>query len=121
MKQLTFAVLVIFSAISCKKETTQYSATGLWYGNIYVVNCALVNRPNGSCRLFEEVPVKDTATAKVKFDGTYIVTGNKYRAELTNENDLITIIECDFIANDKMTGRMVSGSSNFDFSMKKEP
>ena len=121
MKKLSFAVLVIISAISCKKETTQYSATGLWFGNVYVANCGMVNRPDGTCRFYEEVGLYDTATASIKADGTYTVSGNRYRAEYYVGAILAMVIEGDLTAPDRITGRMVRGSYNFNMSMSKEP
>lgn len=121
MKRSMLAVLVIISAFSCKKETTQYSATGMWFGNIYLANCAMLNRPNGTSRHFEEVGLYDTAVATIKVEGTYKVTGNRYRAEYYQGNILAMVVEGEFTAPDRIVGRMIRGSYNFDMTMNKKP
>jgi hypothetical protein len=120
MKQLTFAVLVILTAISCKKEKPQYSATGYWTGYLYIAHAAILNRPDGSCRLYHSMNMGDTTKGGAKDEGHYTVANNVYRAEFYSDTILRGVIVANLTSASEMTGRMSIDVYNHEFSVRKE-
>ncbi len=120
MKQLTFAVLVILTAISCKKEKPQYSATGYWAGNVYIAHAAVLNRPDGSCKLYHSMPMGDTTKNPTTAEGHYTVKGNVYRADFYNDPVQSVLIFAELKSAKKMAGQMSISQYNYDLTLRKE-
>ena len=79
-------ILSVFMATllitACRKEKTeQTSASGYWFGVVTGNEMAVLNKENGTARLYVfpvNVNGRDTATDAVKYDGTWQVSGNIY-------------------------------------------
>ena len=99
--------LVILAAWDCNKKNDQKEVAdgGNWSGFIYVYNTILINRPDGTSRLYLRVPFNDTAAAEGKYDGIYTYTGNKFFAEYSTDNDSAYLVST-HIASGIMTGMM---------------
>ena len=77
-------LLVIISCLitACKKEpVNKFEPVGYWTGSISFYHAALVNRADGSFRLYTEMPAGDTAAAVIKFDGKYVRSNEYYKGK----------------------------------------
>lgn len=74
---------LVLIATSCSKDkntTPPFSATGYWKGSVYLFNCAMLNRDNGTTRFYFNMTGFDSSTAGTKFDGTYTLTNGVYNS-----------------------------------------
>ncbi|MGB4845807.1 MAG: hypothetical protein WBP16_15185 [Ferruginibacter sp.] len=85
------AAVMLITACKKDKESIPVSATGYWTGGVSIYDVVLLNRENGTTRLFMAVPNGDTAAATGKVDGTYTLNGNMYRAEFPSGMDTAII------------------------------
>lgn len=103
MKMKRFAYLTVFvSAIvlfSCSKKDQHadiaFTPVGYWKGTIMDdINVAILNRPDGSSRLY--IMVDDTATALDKYEGFYVNSASLFRASyqlpLLNFTDKLDLV-----------------------------
>jgi hypothetical protein len=120
-KMIASICFAVYMMTACKKETqNKFSAIGYWRGNIYISNAALLNRPDGTCRLYHDIKLNDTADA-AKGEGTYEVTGSSYKAEIFDGNNLVMILISETTDPDKMTGRTLLQQFAYDFKFQKQP
>ena len=85
------ACMIMLLTIACKKEKeTPFSAVGLWKGNMFAYSCKLLNRPDGTARLYLLMPDYDTSKAQNKYDGVYTASNYAYTAVYFSETDTIT-------------------------------
>jgi hypothetical protein len=123
-RKLTLIITVIglLSATSCKKENEApaFSPKGLWQGNAYLYNAAVVNKDNGSTRLYMQIPGFDTARAVEKRDGTYISGGDKYRATFISATDTF-YLEALEVSPVSMRGLIVTSTgANIPYEFRKQ-
>jgi hypothetical protein len=133
----SFLVLTILFLFSCKKNNDRdpispFSAPGFWTGSLSAgVGIGIINREDGTTRLYILVSNADTATAPIKHDGTYTVSGGVYKAEYQNGdvNSHNTInLETSRTTAYSMTGVFVQdgviggnhSSSNYIFNVGKQ-
>lgn len=89
-----FAVILISVVLfSCKKETTEqvtaFNPVGYWRGNAAQHHTAILNKSDGTSRIYFRIFGVDTAGATIG-DGTYTVTGNSFKATYLIKNNPIS-------------------------------
>jgi hypothetical protein len=79
--------------ISCKKEneTPAFKPEGFWRGNAYLYHAAILNRQNGTSRLYFVIPGTDTAKSLTKLEGTYSMNQGKFLAVFHDPADTLFI------------------------------
>lgn len=110
----TAAILVT----SCRKETVQepnlftrepninYDAVGFWRGQTWeLFHVGILNRSNGSARLYLKIPGRDTANALGKFEGFYFKNGSAYEFIDTVNN---YYVEANFVSPTRIEGLMLT-------------
>ena|SRR5258706_11743600 len=133
MKRIVLIILSLLILDSCKKDkniSPAFSAPGYWRGNLSIdptVVVGIVNKPNGTSRYYLLSRNLDTATAPLKYDGTYTVDKDifhaEYRFDSTNFTDHLSL-ETTRTASNSMEGVIVqyglsdgtsfAGTYNFD-------
>jgi hypothetical protein len=96
IKNFLIVVPVLVFFISCQKEKvappSAFSAVGFWSGSFaggpLVID--ILNRPDGTARIYLRVTT-DTALAANRFDGTFTVTGDDYRAQAHDSNLIMKV------------------------------
>ena len=101
MKRVKIYAAVIISMMfffSCKKDKyvkPPFSAVGYWNGATNGgTGFAILNRADGSCRIYQLVNGTDTAHAILKLDGIYHVEDDDYTAHCENSEvaaELLTL------------------------------
>ena len=112
----TLVSLILF--LSCKKDTPSFSAAGFWKGNLFYYTSALLNRPDGTARMYAKIPGPggtDTASAEFKYDGTFTVSGNIYRAVISPGGPDSLILETTSVSARKISGRAFNDDYNGEF------
>ena len=93
--------------LSCNREKNQppsFSATGFWEENSLFGSIGILNRPDGTSRLYL-MDQSDTAKAMRKYDGVYAVHGNTYRFQtLANREGIDICLETSRNPSGKMSG-----------------
>jgi hypothetical protein len=128
MKKM-FITATLFSLIlllSCKKDTPSFSATGYWKGNLFYYTSALLNRPDGTTRMYAKIPgpgSTDTASAEFKYDGTFTVSENVYRAVIFQGGPDSLILESTSTSAKTMSGRAFTDYNGefLPFEFNKQP
>lgn len=92
---LQLAVLIsVMVLISCKKEATTPASVvnpvGYWNGNAAHHHTAILNKADGSSRIYFRIFGTDTASATIG-DGSYTMTGNKFKASYLLKNSSVSI------------------------------
>jgi hypothetical protein len=118
--------IVLFSAASCKKETQEssFKPDGFWRGNAYVYHVGILNKPDGSSRLYYRIFGLDTAGATIG-DGIYSMNGNYFKAEynMTGGNGSYkAFVESTSLSDDEMTGQIFFSATPdiIDFTLRKK-
>src|SRR5688500_9094488 len=120
MKKI-FITTTLFSLIlllSCKKDTPSFSAVGFWKGNLFYYVSALVNREDGTTRMYAKIPGEegtDTAAAEFKYDGTFTVIGNVYRAVIAPAGSDSIVLETTSASPGHTSGRASNPIYNGEF------
>jgi len=120
MKKI-FITATLFSLIlllSCKKDTPPFPAVGYWKGNIIYYVATLVNRENGTTRMYVKVPgpgATDTASAEFNYDGTFTVSGNVYRAVIAPPGSDSIILETTSTSPGFMSGKAFNTTYTGEF------
>ena len=116
---LLLLFFAITAMISCKKDTDpRFSARGFWKGNVFVYVCALMNRENGTMRMYVKIPGAagtDTAHAAYMYNGRYWVDGNVYRAMCSLGGTDSLFIESSSVSPGHMSGKMFDGGLTGEF------
>lgn len=90
---LQLAVLIsVMVLISCKKETTTapvVNPVGYWKGNAAHYHTAILNKADGTSRIYFKIFGTDTASATIG-DGSYAITGNRFRASYLLKNSSVS-------------------------------
>jgi hypothetical protein len=114
MKKIKIPVLLIFSLfffLSCKQSATiqpLFSATGYWRDQSTLESVGILNRPDGTSRLYI-LTNNDTAFAMHTYDGTYSVHGNTFRFQSFNCGDgAVIYMETKRNLSGSMSGFMVT-------------
>ena len=89
---------------SGKNQPPAFSATGFWEENSLFGSVGILNRADGTGRLYM-MNESDTAKALHKYDGVYAVHGNTYRFQtLANREGIDICLESSRDASGKMSG-----------------
>lgn len=90
--------------MAIREPGTTYNAVGYWRGQAWeLFHIAVLNRDNGTARLYVKIPGMDTASALGKFDGIYLKSGSEYLFADTISN---YYLECNFVSQTLMEGHM---------------
>lgn len=84
------ACMVIISATACKKENDPppFSPVGYWKGNLYLYNIAVLNRPDGTTRLYMGVSGQDTSLTIIgKYESEYTMDRNIFKSRFATDVD----------------------------------
>jgi hypothetical protein len=122
MKQSLVAILcaAAIGMASCKKESNsvKFNPEGYWRGSAYLYHTAILNKPGGVSRLYLRFPATDTASAELKGDGKYTLSGNYFRAAYNvNQKDSI-VIESYNASSPNLKGTLILATGeivSFDF------
>src|SRR6185295_4987620 len=102
------AGIIMLLTVACKKEKeASFSALGFWKGYFFAYSAALVNRPDGTARIYIAFRNSDTAGAQLKLDGLYTSTPDSYFGHFRSDTDTIT-----FKARRVSPGSMAGTSSS---------
>jgi hypothetical protein len=102
-------LLIFWSPVflACNREKDRpaaFSATGFWEENSAFGSIGILNRPDGTSRLYL-MDQSDTSAAMRKYDGVYSVHGDTYRFQtLANREGIDICLETSRNASGKMTG-----------------
>jgi hypothetical protein len=130
MKKITLALFSIALFIGCKKETVTeslVSANGFWKGvGFGGVTLALLNKTDGTARLYVLFSSSDTATAMNKLDGKYTLNQNVYKNHLIDTTGIIVDMQSSRLTANYMDGVyfVTSGESPYfgaTFEVVKQP
>ena len=94
MKNSLTAILIIVlltgtTACDKKKDQPEAVTRGQWRGFVHIYNAILVNRTDGTSRLYLRVPFGDTAAAEGKYEGIYTYNGNIFSAQYFTGSDSV--------------------------------
>jgi len=129
-KVLSIVMLSLLFLFSCKKDkdtAPPFSATGYWRG--YIVPNQLfgiLNRADGSSRVYVLTGIGDTAAANTRHDGHYTVSGDFFRFEHSGSDGYV-YLETSRTTSYSMTGvyTQIGGNANiangFPFEVIKQP
>ena len=113
VKKFIFLLFCSPLLLACNRERNQppaFSATGFWEENSLFGSIGILNRPDGTSRLYL-MNQSDTSTAMRKYDGVYSVHGNSYRFQtLDNREGIDICLETSRNASGKMTGMLSTQS-----------
>lgn len=90
--KVMFCLLILFSGFACKKETSSFSAAGYWRGTLQNVRTDILNREDGSSRLYAHIRSSDTSDPALKYEGKYTVTGEVFRAVYSQAGDTFSLV-----------------------------
>jgi hypothetical protein len=100
----------IFSCSREKNESPAFSATGFWKENSIFGSVGILNRPDGTSRLYL-MDKSDTATALRKYDGVYTVHGETYHFRtMANREGIDISLETSRNPSGYMTGMLSTRS-----------
>jgi hypothetical protein len=96
IKTLLLIVPALFFLVSCQKDkdkngTLPFSPIGYWTGTMNPGSIEILNRPDGSSRLYFLVNNHDTASASGKFDGLYSAGSNSFYFQSSQRTDGISV------------------------------
>lgn len=77
--------------VACKKDNPSFSAAGYWRGTLQNVRTDILNRNDGSSRLYAHIRNSDTATAFLRYEGKYTVKDGVFRAVYSEPGDTFSI------------------------------
>lgn len=95
MKKIAIAAIIFITA--CKKENDtpppapEFKPQGFWRGNAYLYHAAILNRPNGTSKLYFIIPGTDTSKAQTKVEGTYTMNQGKFLAVFNEASDTLLV------------------------------
>jgi hypothetical protein len=99
------AAVLSLTACEQKDEDYQMSPAGYWRGHADGFTTAILNRENGSSRLYFKIPGTDTAKSTVKIEGIYKHTDDAFEGKYPSADDTVTL-QCTFISQQEMFGFM---------------
>jgi hypothetical protein len=104
-------VWLLILICSCERgETPRFTAAGFWKENTALGAIGLLNRPDGTSRLYI-LDNKDTAEARHKYDGRYSVHGDKFTFQTDSNPEGIEIcLETTHTESGIMAGMLVTKS-----------
>jgi hypothetical protein len=91
MRSIAAICMTAVIAIACKKEIPGFKAEGFWRGNAYLYHAAILNRTNGTSRLYFVIPGTDTSKAGSKVEGTYTMSQGKFTAIFLEASDTLIV------------------------------
>lgn len=99
------AILAVLLLASCKKEVPEqsFNPNGYWRGNAYIIHLGILNRPDGTSRLYFRTFGLDTAGATIG-EGTYTMSGNTFKASYTTTGGTEMFIESLSVSDKQITG-----------------
>ncbi len=113
IKKILFIFLiwpVLFSCNRGKNEAPAFSATGFWTENSLFGSIGVLNRPDGTSRLYL-MNNSDTASALRKYDGVYTVHGNTYHFKtMANREGMDISLETSRNPSGNMSGMLSTQS-----------
>lgn len=73
IKTAVCGAMVILLAAACQKENKKppFNAIGYWKGTAYLYTTAILNKSDGTSRLYVRTVSNDTARADIKLNGTF--------------------------------------------------
>jgi hypothetical protein len=119
---ISMCMAVLLTA-ACKKENDipSFSPAGYWRGNAFIYHTAILNRADGTSRLYYVIPGTDTANALLKREGTYTVAGGSFRG-IYFYNDTI-FLETYAASANLMSGLLISSLTGeaIPYDLRKQP
>ncbi|MGB4845808.1 MAG: hypothetical protein WBP16_15190 [Ferruginibacter sp.] len=116
------AVLLI---TACKKETTEpeINPAGYWKGYAFTFHTAILNKDNGTSRLYLRIVGTDTANASAIRDGNFTISGGEFKGTYYDGADTAYSIEADFASHNTLTGIMIFSSTGeaIPFDFRRQP
>ena len=107
---ICLSCLFIFSCNRAKNEAPAFSATGFWKENSIFGSIGILNRPDGTSRLYL-MDKADTASALRKYDGVYTVHGDTYHFRtMANREGIDISLETSRNPSGYMTGMLSTRS-----------
>jgi hypothetical protein len=89
MKRLAVAAVLFITACKKENDTPAFKPQGFWRGNAYLYHAAILNRPNGTSRLYFVIPGTDTSKAQTKLEGTHSMNQGKFLAVFNDVSDTL--------------------------------
>ena len=100
-----FLAFLSFTGCEQKKEDYQMSPVGYWQGHVAGFQTAILNRENGSSRLYFRIPGSDTANSVQKMEGGYKQTGCAFEGNYPSADDTVSL-QCTIVSEQTMFGFM---------------
>ena len=95
MKKIAIAAIIFITA--CKKENDtpppapEFKPQGFWRGNAYLYHAAILNRANGTSKLYFIIPGNDTSNAQTQLEGTHSMSQGKFLAVFPDVTDTLLV------------------------------
>jgi hypothetical protein len=109
--QRTAITITVFMAVlsltACDQKEEEYhnSPVGYWRGTASGFQTGILNRENGSPRLYFQIPGKDPANSTLKVEGTYEHSDDAFEGIYPSVYDTMSL-ECTFVSDQAMFGFM---------------
>lgn len=108
----------------CEKETgeSKFAAAGYWRGYVLNLNSAILNREDGSSRIYLQIPGADTANAVIAWDRHFTVPGGLFKATYLKGTDTI-FVDTTTATPNSMSGALILYNSGaaYVFDLRKQP
>jgi hypothetical protein len=117
----TIIFTVLLTACNKENDMAPFSAKGLWHGNMYYFSVSILNRDNGTARLYIGAYERDTTRGNVhKFEGIYTSAANSYNGRFYFNNDSLSFLS-DVASGTGMEGMtyVMNASQVFPFKLQK--
>ena len=115
IKDIIVVTTFLLPLFSCKKNMNtapSFSAEGYWTGHSSPINIGILNRRNGTSRLYL-LSDSDTASVSSKYDGTYSVDGNVFRFKSDAHIDTVNLfMKTTYSSSGSMSGVLTIRSSS---------
>lgn len=123
IKIITALFLLLLVVSACKKQTTEpaFNPNGFWRGNADIIHIGILNRPDGTSRLYFRIFGLDTAGATIG-TGTYTLADDTFKAEYLLNGGSVMYMESNSVAAKQITGQIFySGAPDIvQFHLRKQ-
>lgn len=120
----TLAVLMQPACTKEKEDGPKFLAPGYWRGNAFIYHTAILNRSNGTSRLYYVIQGYDTTLSLLTKEGVYSVNNGVFKAAYPygGGTDDSIFIESTTVSPSDMSGLLISSLTGeaAEFKLRKQ-